>query len=105
MTYSVTAPEIIVKQPDEKLQCRMDFTNLLATSETISSISSSSIVLRGGGASTVTLSDTSIVNSSKSIDFWVEGGSDNSRHRIEIKVVTSSGQILVGDGILAVRDT
>jgi len=97
----VTAPEHVVKQPSEVLQLTMGFANLLATGETISSITSIAIELRGGGVSDVTVYNEAV--SGDTVVFWVSGGTNNTKHRIEIVVVTSLGQTFEGDGLLSVK--
>jgi hypothetical protein len=99
---AVTAPENVVKQPSEVRQYTMDFANTLATGETISTITSVSIELRGGGLSDVTVYNEAV--SGDTIVFWVSGGTDGQTHRIEIVVVTNVGQTIEGDGLLSIRD-
>lgn len=93
---SVTAPEILVKQPGESRQFSMDFSSLLATSETISSptVSSSPSGLTLGSAS---------VSGSKVL-FNISGGTHQVKYRIEVTVTSSGGSTLQGDGILKVLD-
>ena len=101
---AVTAPEILVKQPSEDRQVTMDFSNLLSTSETISSISSVSHELRGGGVSDLTVYNEAKGSDSTTVTFWVSGGTNNNTYRIEIVVVTNASQTIEGDGLLSVRD-
>lgn len=101
MSCSVTAPEVLVKQPSEVRQYTMDFANLLATGESISSPVITD-TLRGGGVSDLTVYNESV--SGSNVVFWVSGGTDNNTYRIEIVVTTSNSQTLEGDGLLSVRD-
>ncbi len=102
MSCSVTAPEILVKQPSEVRQYTMDFTALLSGAEVISSISSIGSTLRGGGSSDLTVYNE--VKTDDSVVFWVSGGTNNSTYRIEIIVITDASQTIEGDGLLSVRD-
>jgi len=104
MTCSVTAPEILCKQPSEDRQFTMDFSNLLSGTEVINTIGSVSHELRGGGASDLTVYNEVKNSDSTAVLFWVSGGTNNSTYRIEIVVTTSAGQTIEGDGLLSVRD-
>ena len=99
----VTAPETLCKQPAEKRRFQMKFGNLLASGETISTITSVTSAKIGGGTSDLTISGSSIDSGSKDISFWIEAGTEG-RFRIEVLVVTSSTAILEGDGILKNSD-
>lgn len=105
MSYAVTSPDVLVKQPSEIRHYTMDFSNLLGTGETLSSIASSAIELRGGGTSDISLTDVEINAAATGVTFWASGGTDNTTHRITIIVVTSESQTIEGDGILAVKDS
>jgi hypothetical protein len=102
MGCSVTAPEVLCKQPTEIRQYTMDFANLMSTSEAISSITSVTAELRGGGVSDLTLSNQAI--SGQTVTFWIEDGTDGETHRITVIIVTDAGQTLEGDGLISVRD-
>jgi len=98
----VTAPELLVKQPADVRQYTMDFSNLLASNESLESLTSITHTVRGGGVSDLTVNSTSI--SGNTIAFWISGGTDNTTYRLEILVVTTASQTLEGDGLLSVRD-
>ena len=93
---SVTAPQMLIKQPGETRQFSMDFSSLLATDETISdpAVTSTPSGLTIGSAS---------VSGSK-ILFNISSGTHPIKYRIEVTVTGSSGSTLVGDGILRVQD-
>ena len=93
---SVTAPELLVKQPGESRQFSMEFANLLTTGETISDpvVTSTPSGLTVGSA---TVSGSKIV-------FTLASGTHPVRYRIEVTVTSSGGATLVGDGILRVVD-
>ena len=95
----VTAPKTLVKQPGEDLLYGMDFTNLLATGETISSVTS---------FLEITTSDLTIGSGtikSAVVEFRVSGGTHGVRYRIEVIIVTSDSNTRVADGLLLVRDS
>lgn len=103
----VTAPEELCKQPFEKRKYTMEFSALLATSEIISSIDGITSEKMDGSASDLDITSSGIVDGNATdskISMWIEGGSDNSTYRIEVRVNTSGGQKLEGDSILIVRD-
>ncbi len=95
----VTAPKTLIKQPGEDLLYGMDFTNLLATSETITTVTS---------VSEITTSDLTIgsgtINGSI-VEFRVSGGTNGIGYRIEVIIVTSDSNTRVGDGLITVRDS
>jgi len=100
---SPTAPTILYKQPSETRTYTMDFTNLLGTA-IISSVTSVTSELRGGGISTLVLGSSSIVGSDKKVQFTVAGGVHKNTYRIEVIITTSDSQILEGDGLLTVTN-
>jgi len=93
---SVTAPQMLIKQPGETREFSMDFSNLLASSETISSptVTSTPAGLTIGSATI----------SSGKVLFDISSGTHPVRYRIEVTVTSSGGSTLVGDGILKVSD-
>jgi len=93
---SVTAPQVLVKQPGETRQFSMDFSSLLDTAETISdpSVTSTPTGLTLGSA---TVSGSKIL-------FNLSSGTHPVRYRIEVTVTSSGGATLVGDGVLRVID-
>ena len=105
----VIANERLCKQPAEQKKFSIEFNNLLATSEIISSISSVSSEKIDGTVSDLTIATTAIETSSSSsknsmITFWVSGGTTGNTYKIEAVVVTSDSATLEGDGILFVTD-
>ncbi len=93
---SVTAPEVLVKQPGETRQFSMDFASILGTSETISTASVS------GDPSGLTLGTPSI--SGTKVLFNIIGGTHAVRYRLQVTITTSASATLVGDGVLRVKD-
>jgi hypothetical protein len=105
----VIANQRLCKQPVEKRKFSIEFNNLLATSETLSSISSVASEKIDGSASDLTIATTGIETSSVSsknsaITFWVSGGTTGNTYKIEAIVNTSDSAKLEGDGILFVTD-
>lgn len=101
---AITANETLCKQPYEKRQFSMDFDLLMDTDETINSspgpqVDSEKI---NGDSSDLTISDVTI--SGHKVLFWIAGGTNNRRYRVEVQIITSGGQYLEGDGILVVKD-
>ncbi len=94
----VSAPETLCKQPSEKRRFQMDFSNLLASGETIVTLTSISHAKIGGGTSALVISGSTLDGSGK-VSFWIADGTEG-RYRVEVLVVTSSTAILEGDGIL-----
>ena len=98
----VTASEHLEKQPGETRTYTMDFSNLMASDETIDSINTVTSELRGGGTSDLTLVNSAI--SGQTVLTTISGGTDRCRYRIMITITTSTSQVLQGDGILKVSD-
>ena len=97
---AITAPKTLCKQPTEFGRYSMDFVNLLGVGETISSVSGVSSAKIGGGSSDITIS--SITSSGTQVLFWIDGGTDGTRERIQATLTTSSTAVRVGDGILKI---
>ena len=98
----VTANETLCKQPSERRLFSMEFANLLSVGETLSN----PVVTHAksnGDTSDLDMDDSPTVSGSQ-VQFWIAGGTDGVRYRIEVKVDTNIGQILESDGILVVRD-
>ena len=105
----VIANERLCKQPAEQRKFSIEFNNLLATLETVSSISSVSSEKIDGTTSDLTIATTGIETSASSsknsmITFWVSGGTTGNTYKIEAIVGTSDSATLEGDGILFVTD-
>ena len=104
-TYtSVTAEDVLVKQPTETRYFSMDFSLLMATDETIEAASPAPVVEYTANTSDVDLIITEVDISGQTVVFWITGGTHGTRYRIQVTLMTNSGQILVGDGILVVQD-
>jgi len=99
---NITAKQRLCKQPAEKRKFSMDFSQLLATSEILTSISSVTSEKIDGSASDLTITGTTI-NGNK-VEMFIEDGTTGNTYRVEITVNTNGSQILQGDGILYVSD-
>ena len=82
----------------------MDFTNILATGETISQISSVASETEGGYTSDLSITSTGLVAGSKKCDMFIESGTLGNTYRVEVLITTDASQILEGDGILFITD-
>ena len=96
------APNNLCQQASEVRQYTMDFSNLMASDETISSITSASSELRGTGTTDLTISSETI--SGQTVTMWIEGGTKAQSYRIEVIIVTSGSQTLEGDGLLKISN-
>jgi hypothetical protein len=94
---SVTAKQVVIKQPLEVLNLEMDFTNLLDTGETISS---PTVTTTPTG---LTISSVAVDSTSKKVEMVASGGTDGVTYRVDVVVTTNASQTLEGDGILKVR--
>ena len=101
---SVTANQRLCKQPAEKRQFTMDFTNILGTDEAITQITSVSSEKEGGYLTDLSITSTGIATGSKKVTMFIESGTLGNTYRIETLVTTDASQILEGDGILFITD-
>ena len=102
---SVTAPQLLCKQPWEKRKFRMYFTDLMDTDETINTLVSINHAEVGGGSSDLDITGSGVSGDGKYIDMWIEGGTHKHRYRVEGRVETTGGQKLEGDGLITITDT
>lgn len=101
----VTATNTLYKQPFDKRQYSMDFSNLMSTGETIEESSPAPVVSSekmNGDATDLTIDTVAV--SGQTVTFWVDAGTNHQRYRVEVQIETSGGQKLEGDGILVVTD-
>lgn len=99
---NITAKQRLCKQPAEKRKFSMDFSQLLATGEILTSIASVTSETIDEGSSDLTITGTTI-NGSK-VEMFIADGTSGLTYRIEVTVNTNGSQILQGDGILYVSD-
>jgi hypothetical protein len=91
---------VLIKQPGETLPYAIDFTNLIPTGDSLSSVTS--VTATPSGSGDLTLGSASI--SGTQVQFTIEGGIEGTMYRVEAIVVTTVGSILEGDGRLFVTD-
>ena len=101
MPSSLSANNLI-KQAQETRTYSMDFANLMASAETISSIDLVSSELRGGGTSDLTITSETI--SGQTVTMIIASGTKSNTYRVEITITTSGLQILQGDGLLKISN-
>jgi hypothetical protein len=101
---AIEAPELVVKQPSERIYVQMDFSNIVRGSNTITNIQSITSEKRGGDPSDLIIDSEVISSDGKAIEFFISGGTEFYTYKIEIIVHTSNMQILEGDGLLEVMD-
>lgn len=101
---AVTANQRLCKQPAEKRQFTMDFTNILGTEELITQITTVSSEKEGGYLTDLSITSTGIATGSKKVTMFIESGTLGNTYRIETLVTTDASQILEGDGILFITD-
>lgn len=99
---NITSKQRLCKQPAEKRKFSMEFSQLLASGETITSIASVTSETIDGNTSDLTITGQTI-NGSK-IEMFIADGTSGLTYRVEITVNTNGSQILQGDGILYVSD-
>ena len=102
--FPTTEPEFLVKQPWERRLYEMDFSNLLSPGDSIATVDSVLQAARGrvAGAAALTIGAASV--SGTKVQFTIEGGTANEDYKITVRVNTSAGDRLEGDGWLFVRD-
>lgn len=93
---AVTSRTIVYKQPAEKLNLGIDFTNGLQTGEIISNPTVSGDIAG--------LSITNVAVSGNIVSFVTASGVHGYDYRIEATVDSDSGEILKADAKLYVRD-
>ena len=101
----VTAPQRLLKQPAEVRKYAMDFSNVLSSSESITTSGvypKVSSELLNGDSSDLTIYNEAI--DGNKIELWVSGGTDGTSYRLEVSIATDAEQIIEGDGILRVTD-
>lgn len=114
MPTVITSPDKIIKHPDESIVVTFDFTNILASSEVLSSVTS--VTQAGGGGSDLTLG-TPTINSSaitssctdiaigKAVQLTVSGGVSVTNYTLTAEVVSDLPQTRISIGPLLVSET
>tara|TARA_R100001086_G_scaffold225201_1_gene143388 strand:- start:85 stop:396 length:312 start_codon:yes stop_codon:yes gene_type:complete len=101
---SMTADQRLCKQPAENRKFEMDFTNVLGSSEAITSITSIESEKVGGYASDLSITNQAIETGAKKVSMFIASGTLGNTYRVEVLVATDASQTLEGDGVLYVTD-
>ena len=101
---SMTADQRLCKQPAENRKFEMDFTNVLGSSEAITSITSIESEKVGGYASDLSITNQAIEPGDKKVSMFIADGTLGNTYRVEVLVATDASQTLEGDGVLYVTD-
>ena len=95
---SVTSRYPLIKSTGEMFQVTMDFSQVLNSGATISTASISYTPYD------LTLSLTNLTPISSGVNVLVASGTQNTNYRIQITANTSDLEVLVGEGILKIRN-
>lgn len=91
------AVQTLIKQPAESRLYSMDFSNLLAPGETLSSVTSVTADVAGLTLGSPTCSGVFAYSQ-------ISSGTADVRYKVTFVVVTSAGNTLEGEGTLQVKD-
>lgn len=92
-------PDTLVKQPSESRVYDMDFSNLLATSESINSVDSTT-----GTPSGLTFGTATIDATGKIAQVRISSGADGTTYKVTYQITTDQSNVLEGEGYLHVED-
>lgn len=92
--------QTLIKKTSEKTYFGMNFSARMDDDELINSFTISSEKI-DGNVSDLIIEDEII--DGQNVHFWISGGSNNTRYRIEVIATTSTTQIIEGEGILHVK--
>ena len=95
---SVTSRYPLIKSTGEAFQVTMDFSQVL---------NSGAIISTASGTYTpydLTLGISNLTPISSGVSFVVSSGTQNTNYRIQITANTSDLEVLVGEGILKIRN-
>ena len=101
---SMTADQRLCKQLAENRKFEMDFTNVLGSSEAITSITSIESEKVGGYTSDLSITNQTIETGDKKVSMFIASGTLGNTYRVEVLVATDASQTLEGDGVLYVTD-
>ena len=96
---------VVTKQPGESRVLAFEFADVLASGETLSSVTSITSASEGLITGSVMPSFTAGSISGTQVRTMVTGGTDREAYRVVCLVVDSSGQTLEGDAVLFVLDS
>lgn len=95
---------ILEKQPSEDRLFDMDFSSILKSDETITSVIS---VTQENQGNVTGSSDLTLVANSYSgavVQVNISGGTDLEDYKVTIKISTSVNSVIEGEGMMRVRD-
>ncbi|RDH86372.1 MAG: hypothetical protein DIZ78_09385 [endosymbiont of Escarpia spicata] len=93
---------VLTKQPYEERVLEIDLVDVLASGDTVASVTSLAAAVVSPGTGTVTI--TSPVASGTKVQGKFADGTDDENYRIKLRVVTTNGDLIEGDAMLYVRD-
>ena len=91
------------KDPGETITCGLDFVNILASGETISTASLSITTYAGTDTSASSLLSGSVSISGTQVLHNITGGLDGVTYRLRYVATSSSSRVYVGAGYLPVN--
>lgn len=104
---AILASQILDKAPADDRNYTIDFVNVLASGDSMASVSSLTQTVNanrsGGTPASLTLGSPTIVGTT--VAFEVSGGTANVDYLLTATVLTTLGATLVGPGILRVAST
>lgn len=101
---NVTAPQVPCQQPSEKRKYAMSFANLMLGTETIVTINQITSTYRSGSGGSTDLEIFASGIDGQKITMWIQDGVVRKTYRVEVRITTSEGQKLTGDGLLKITD-
>ena len=93
---------VLTKQPYEERVLEIDLVDVLASGDTVASVTSLAAAVVSPGVGAVTI--TSPVASGTKVQGKYTGGTDTENYRITLRVATTNGDKVEGDAMLYVRD-
>ncbi len=92
----LTSSDVIIIQPTEIRNVSMDFTLLLASGVTISTVSVVS--------DPIGITITNVSTADGIVYFTITGGTVGLTYTIQVTITTSDSQTIIGEGSLKIRD-
>jgi hypothetical protein len=101
MAETVSARQLLFKQPAERLYYSMDFSERIATTVIISAIEVTSTLL-SGAVSDLTIEEEVI--DGEEVKFFISGGTHGKTYRVEVEATLTNDEVIIGAGMLKVMD-
>lgn len=96
---NIMAKQLLIKQSAENIKYTFDFTKRIAAGVTIDSVVITSAT-SGGDTSDLTITSGSI--SGRTVTFFIDGGTNAVSYKIDVAVEISTGESLIGSGMLKI---